>query len=283
MVATRALLATIALVALVGCRTKDEPRVEVKSDPIASASKSAAPSPSPSPSPTVAPPPKTRPDTGDLVAIPAGHRKGGPPVAAFSIDRTEVSSAAYEACVTAGSCTKTPKQMLCLHGDAKFPANCMTQPQAVAFCAWAGKRLPTAEEWDYAARGSDGRRWPWGGYAPPVAKAEPYMCGFNSTAYPEQPCEIGSAPKGVGPFGLLDMAGNVQEWTSTKGSDGFVAMGYCNCEASMPGYEDDNDWWNAVEKGWRSDREASSIGSAAGFRCAGDFADGTPVADAGAP
>jgi formylglycine-generating enzyme required for sulfatase activity len=242
----------------------------------ASSSVITPPSPSPSPSPTVAPAPKIRPNTGELVAIPAGRRKGGPPVAAFSIDRTEVSSDAYEACIAAGACSTTPKRMLCLHGDVGFPANCVTQPQAAAFCAWAGKRLPTAEEWDYAARGSDGRRWPWGGYAPPIQKAEPYMCGFNQTAYSEQPCKIGQSPKGVGPFGLLDAAGNVQEWTSTKGAGGFVSMGYCNCESSMPNYADDTEWWNAVEKGWRTESPGSSISSSGGFRCAADYEDASP-------
>jgi formylglycine-generating enzyme required for sulfatase activity len=156
----------------------------------------------------------------------------------FCMERLEVTVADYQRCVAAGACTASGTEQSCnasVPGRARHPINCVDWNQATAYCRFAGARLPSEEEWEYAARGSDGRKYPWGNKPPNRHLLDAcdeecvrYAAGVHhetkvamypgSDGYAET-APVGSYPYGASPFGILDMAGNVYEWTSSP---------YCN-------------------------------------------------------
>ena len=138
---------------------------------------------------------------------------GGTFGASFSIDRTEVTTAAYDACVRSGKCTQPDTGDNCNWGKesrASHPINCVDWNQATAYCAAAGKRLPTEQEWEHAASGTDGRLYPWGNEEPSNQACWNRLESMAGT------CPVGAFPAGASPYGALDMAGNVWEWTSSN-------------------------------------------------------------------
>ncbi len=126
----------------------------------------------------------------------------------FLIDRTEVTQAAYERCVAAGTCSLTAEREACawdpvLRSD--YPVTCIDWYQARDYCLWAGKRLCSEAEWEKAARGNDGRIYPWGNTPPTCELMHNSSCGA-------EPLPVGSLPAGASPYGVEDMAGNAREW-----------------------------------------------------------------------
>lgn len=104
-------------------------------------------------------------------------------------------------------------------GKANHPVVLVSWEDAMAYCAWVGGRLPTEEEWERAARGEDGRVYPWGDTFDPT-RANVRESGIGETT------PVGIYPGGVSPYGLMDCAGNVWEWTSTPyAEDEFVLKG----------------------------------------------------------
>ena len=129
---------------------------------------------------------------------------------AYWIDQTEVTNAMYRKCVAEGVCTENEDYGNSFNGDQK-PVG-VDWYQAKAYCEWAGRELPTEAQWEKAARGEDGRTYPWGEGADPT-KAN-YSDNVGKTT------NVGSYPDGASPYGALDMAGNVWEWVADLyGSD----------------------------------------------------------------
>jgi formylglycine-generating enzyme required for sulfatase activity len=131
-------------------------------------------------------------------------------VDAFWLDRTEVTQSMYAKC-TASGC----KKPACSIEGGNYPVVCVNWKSANAYCEWAGRRLPTETEWEKAARGTDGRTFPWGN--DPASCKYAVMDDLNGSGNgcgQDHAWGVGSKPEGVSPYGALDMAGNVAEWVA---------------------------------------------------------------------
>jgi serine/threonine-protein kinase len=188
----------------------------------------------------------------------------------FEIDRTEVTVTAYAQCVSRGTCSARDLNGFALGGPKvlsdkcnwghparhNHPINCVSYREAEAYCAWNDARLPSEAEWERAARGDDQRPFPWGDAEASCARAVmsegPQGCRANGT-WP-----AGSKALGASPFGVLDMAGNVREWTARDADGRHHGRG--------------GSWGNAVAEFVRIDaREALDPATRSihlGFRCA---------------
>jgi len=133
----------------------------------------------------------------------------------YWIMRTEVTNAQYGRCVDAGAC-EPPADGNRRYSDAQFadqPITGVTWSQAQAYATWVGGRLPTEAQWEKACRGTDGRTYPWGNQNP-----TPDLLNYSETGLGTSK-GVGSYPRGASPYGALDMAGNVWEWTSSAYAD----------------------------------------------------------------
>ena len=142
----------------------------------------------------------------------------GPPhtvyLDAFWIYRTEVTNAMYQRCVEVQACpipawnhsnTRSEYYENPTYDD--YPVIYVSWVHATSYCKWAGGRLPTEAEWEKAARGTDGRIFPWGDTTPSSQQANFRDSGNQDTVL------VGTYPSAITPYGVLDMAGNVWEWT----------------------------------------------------------------------
>ena len=139
---------------------------------------------------------------------------------AFWIDQTEVTVGQYHQCVDAGVCghpepavnpmndgSATRQSYYDNENYYDYPVIFVNWSQAKTYCEWAGRRLPTEAEWEKAARGTDGRLYPWG-------NEEPNPSLLNYDGIIGDTTRVGSYPAGASPYGALDMAGNVWEWVN---------------------------------------------------------------------
>ena len=127
----------------------------------------------------------------------------------YSIDRYETTNAEYGRYIEATKARppKTWPDGRVPAGRERLPVTNVNWYEAEQYCRWAGKRLPTEAEWEKAARGTDGREYPWGNEFD-EKKANTGGAGVNDLA------PVGSFPQGKSPYGVEDMAGNVWEWTA---------------------------------------------------------------------
>lgn len=210
---------------------------------------------------------------GDAACEPDEHPAHPVFVDAFEIDRIEVTGLAYLTCIEEGPCTP-------LHGpgplDERHAVVFVDWDQARVYCEWRGKRLPTEAEWEKAARGTDGRRYPWGNEPPDCERVRLEGCerdwGMET---------VGDRPRAASPYCMLDAVGGVGEWVA----DAYAADFYGRSPLDNP-VNDDVLATDHVQRGGvdyfdadsmrvsiRFHRDTSAYDSLTGFRCARSMSD----------
>ncbi|HSA34030.1 MAG TPA: formylglycine-generating enzyme family protein [bacterium] len=197
---------------------------------------------------------------GEMVSVPAGEFQMGcnsavddqcggdespyhaVTLSAYKIGKYEVTVGEYQQCVTNGACnnngenyhyyTNTDYESCNYGAEGKgiHPMQCVTWYGAKAYCEWIGGRLPTEAEWEKAARGTDGRKYPWGNE--PTVSCD-YVVMFDSNAGglgcgTGGTMPVGSKPNGISPYGAYDMIGNVWEWVNDWYASGYYASSPTN-------------------------------------------------------
>ena len=195
----------------------------------------------------------------------------------FLIGRREVTVAEYRRCVEAGPCAAPPFAAGGKRFDvADFPVTMVSWNDASTFCSWAGGRLPTEAEWERAARGRAGRRFPWGNVYNPflLNGGRLSLNAFDDRDGFAELAPVGSFPAGRTPDGIDDLAGNVEEWVND-----YFAPEYPEADQQNPTGPDTGDekvirgGSFASGKAWqRGASRSADLASARrywrGFRCA---------------
>lgn len=185
----------------------------------------------------------------------------------FWIDRTEMTSAQYRKCIDAGACQGTIR-----YEDAR-PIVHVRWDQAQAYCAWVGARLPTEAEWEKAARGTDGRKYPWGNDSPSRGKAN--YCDGSTDCRWRGLLGADWYLEGASPYGALNMAGNAWEWVA----DWYDSSYYSRSPSHNPPGPDAGDGrvlrggslrdWD-IRSAIRYSAPPTDSNDTIGFRCASD-------------
>jgi serine/threonine-protein kinase len=227
-------------------------------------------------------------DTGgyEMVLVPGGpflmgRARRSVQVGAFYVDRTPVTNEQFARFVsvtgyhpTGAGATRflrsdpRGKGRRAGHDHAKLPVTYVSWADASAYAHWAGKRLPTEAEWEKAARGTDGRKYPWG-----RAEPRPSLANFDRKLGGTTP--VGSFPDGASPYGALDMAGNVWEWCEDYDDPSFYedgpAFDPCNRSRSAKVVMRGGAWMfgpQALRTFARTSYAPEYRFAAGGFRCA---------------
>ena len=231
-------------------------------------------------------------DDAPMVLIPAGEFWMGSPdeegqkdehprhqvsLDAFYMDKFEITVARYAELVRS---TKRSKPAYWNQVDSSkhgnLPVVGVDWQDAEAYCRWAGKRLPTEAEWEKAARGTDGRRYPWGNEQPTPGLAN-FGKDYVETIYNTGLAPVDSYEAGNSPYGLHHMAGNVWEWTADWYDQQFYATSpQRNPTGPSTGttkvlrggsWSDEPDFVRSANRNWGT---PTSGGARGGFRCAQD-------------
>ena len=168
-----------------------------------------------------------------MTLVPSGTFAMGPSrlevhIDAFYLDSTPVTNAQFKVFVDATSYSPKDEDAnrFLSHwrngqiprGEEKHPVVYVSWLDARAYCTWAGRRLPTEAEWEKGARGTDGRKYPWG-------RTEPTVTHANFGRRDGGTAPVGSFPDGASPYGILDLAGNVWEWCEDIEDEAFYESG----------------------------------------------------------
>ena len=237
-------------------------------------------------------------DSMEMVYVPGGSFRMGRPwrrearahrvtFGGYWIDSIEVTNVQYERCVTEGAC---PAPTTCSWGEPTFadplmvahPAVCVTWQEAADYCAWAGARLPTEAEWEYAARGPAVPVYPWGDeLRGDLVNSCDVHCSHSDmrvTTFDDgygRTSPSGAFPAGASWCGALDMAGNVWEWVADWYAD-YPTGAQSNPTGPDTGTERiirggswfDNDEYGFLRSDNRHPFEPRASQDMVGFRCA---------------